>query len=54
MGSRQAGPIGGGIAPNDPVIASIYTNYKVSGAYSEEEYEFGLFNENRCRNRTMN
>ena len=52
MGSRQAGSISGGFIPNDSVIASIYTNYKVSGAYSEEEYEFGLFNENRWRNRT--
>ena len=54
VGSRQSGPIGGVIAPNDPVIASMYTDYKVSAAYSEEEYEFGLFNEKRCRNRTMN
>ena len=53
VGSRRAAPIGGFIIPNDTVIASMYTNYNVSGAYSEEEYEFGMFNENRCRNRMM-
>ena len=52
MGSRQSGPIGEVNTSNDPVIAKIYTDYKVPGAYSEsnseKEYEFGLFDENRC------
>lgn len=48
VGNRQSGPIAEVSDPNDPVIANIYSDYRVPGAYSEEEYQFGLFNEDQC------
>ena len=48
MGNRQGGGVGEIITPNDPVIASMYTDYRVEGAYSEENYVFGKFDENQC------
>ena len=48
VGNRQAGQIFEISNPNDPVIASIYKDYRVEGAYSEENYLFGLFNEDNC------
>lgn len=48
VGNRQAGPIYEVASPNDGVIENIYKDYQVSGAFSEEDYIFGLFNEDRC------
>ena len=48
VGNTQGGPIAEVSQPNDPVIADIYTAYKVPGAYSEVGYVFGLFNEDQC------
>ena len=38
--------------PNDPVIEGNYRDYQLDEAFSEEEYVFGQFNENRCVIRT--
>ena len=48
VGSRQSGPVYEVVHPNDAVIASIYSDYRVDGAFSEENYSFGMFDEDRC------
>ena len=48
VGNRQAGPIYEVTDPNDGVIEGGYKSYRVPSAFSEEEYAFGLFNEDRC------
>ena len=48
VGNRQAGPIYEVPEPNGPVIAELYTEYAVDSAFSEENYSFGMFDENRC------
>ena len=48
VGNRQAGHIYEVTDPNDGVIEELYSDYKVSSAFSEENYAFGLFDENRC------
>ena len=48
VGNRQAGPIYEVTDPNDGVIENIYSDYKVDSAFSEENYAFGLFSEDRC------
>ena len=49
MGNKQSGPLFEVPAPNDDaVIESLYNDYRVSDAFSEEEYTFGLFQEDLC------
>ena len=48
VGNRQAGPIYEVRNPNDNVIEETYKEYRVSSAFSEEGYEFGIFMEERC------
>ena len=48
VGNRQGGPIYDVTDPNDGVIEKIYSDYKVESAFSEENYAFGLFSEDRC------
>ena len=48
VGNRQAGRIAEIEQPNDGVIEGNYMNYRVSSAFSEENYMFGLFSESRC------
>lgn len=48
VGNRQAGPIYEVRNPNDEVIASLYSDYRVQSAFSEENYDFGMFDESRC------
>ncbi len=48
VGNRQSGPIYEIASPNDGVIESIYKDYRVDSAFSEENYSFGLFNEGQC------
>jgi hypothetical protein len=48
VGNRQSGPIYEVTNPNDGVIENIYRDYRVDSAFSEENYIFGLFNEDRC------
>ena len=48
VGGRQAGPIYEVRRPNDNVIEDSYEGYKVDSAFSEEGYDFGLFQEERC------
>ena len=50
VGNRQAGPIHEIATPelNDGVIENIYDDYRVNNAFSEENYVFGLFDEDRC------
>ena len=47
-GNRQAGPIYEIQEPNDPVIEGRYNEYMVDSAFSEDNYSFGLFYDNRC------
>ncbi len=47
-GNRQSGSIYEIIDPNDGVIESIYTEYRVESAFSEASYTFSLFDEARC------
>ncbi len=47
-GNRQAGPIYEIQEPNDSVIEGRYKEYMVNSAFSEVEYTYGLFNEDRC------
>ena len=48
VGNRQAGPIYEVRNPNDNVIEETYKEYRVSSAFSEEGYDFGIFMESRC------
>ncbi len=48
VGDRQGGPIYEVPNPNDWVIAELYTDYLVQSAFSEENYNLGLFSEERC------
>ena len=48
VGNIQAGPIYEVANPNDGVIENSYSDYKVESAFSEENYAFGLFSEDRC------
>ncbi len=48
VGNRQGGPIYEVPNPNDRVIAELYSDYRVESAFSEENYDFGLFSEDRC------
>ena len=50
VGNRQGGPIHEIVEPNDWVIErnNSFTNYKVSDAFSEDDFGYGLFNEQRC------
>jgi hypothetical protein len=48
VGNRQSGPIYEVIDPNDGVIENMYKDYRVDSAFSEEDYVFGLFSEDRC------
>ena len=48
VGNIQAGPIYEVTNPNDGVIENSYSDYKVESAFSEENYAFGLFSEDRC------
>jgi hypothetical protein len=48
VGNRQSGPIYEAVDPNDGVIENIYRDYRVNSAFSEDNYVFGLFVENRC------
>ena len=49
VGNRQSGPIGEVTDPNDPVIESLYTSYRVPGAFDEgEDYKFGMFDNSKC------
>ena len=48
VGNSQGGPLGEVIEPNDGVIESTYKSYRVNSAFSEENYSFGLFSEDRC------
>ena len=48
VGNRQAGDIQEVASPNDGVIESIYKDYRVESAFSEEDYVFRLFQEERC------
>ena len=47
VGNKQSGPIYE-VTPNDGVIAETYKDYQVDSAFSEENYNFGLFSEERC------
>ena len=47
MGNKQAGPIHEVITPNDGVIESIFQDYKVVDAFSED-FEFSLFDLAKC------
>ena len=48
VGNIQGGPIYEVTNPNDGVIENRYSDYKVESAFSEENYAFGLFSEDRC------
>lgn len=48
VGDRQAGPIHEVMEPNDGVIESMYKDYLVSDAFSEDGYVFSMFKEERC------
>jgi len=48
VGNRQSGPIGEVLNPNDPIIESLYSNYRVTGAFDEGEYQFGMFDDSKC------
>ena len=50
VGNRQGGPINEIVKPNDWVIErnNTFTNYKVSDAFSEENFEYRLFDESKC------
>ncbi len=48
VGNRQGGPIYDVPNPNDRVIAELYSDYRVESAFSEQNYDFGLFSEDRC------
>ena len=48
VGNRQSGPIGEVLDPNDPVIESLYSNYRVASAFDEGEYQFGMFDDSKC------
>ena len=48
VGNRQGGPIYEVRDPNDEVVAELYREYQVNGAFSEEDYSFGMFDESNC------
>ena len=48
VGNAQAGPDGQGYSFNDAAIAGNYENYSINEAFSEIDYEFGLFREDLC------
>ena len=47
VGNKQASPINEVATPNDGVIESIFQDYKVADAFSED-YEFSLFDIVKC------
>ena len=48
VGDRQGGPTFEVNRSNDGAIAEMYSEYAVDGAFSQENYTFGLFNEDGC------
>ena len=49
VGNRQAGPIYEIRAPNDSIIEGHYSEYLVPDIFSEEQFIYGLFEEDNCQ-----
>ena len=48
VGNSQGGPIYEIEDPNDPIIEGRYSEYIVPDLFSEDDFQYGLFDEDNC------
>ena len=49
VGNSQGGPIYEVEDPNDPIIEGDYNKYIVDDLFSEDNFAYGMFDENNCQ-----